>query len=212
MITISISGADEARKMLTDSARRVRAYTREATLKSLGLVEKSVAKRCFPAKNTNVQDAKKWRYLNQRKPYASNMGSSGQEGYVSIKEHTVKARSNALQRVMRRVGLGQKLERQGLYIDPASWKKGADGKFVGRKKSSYTSSTNRTLLYFRFKDFPGLLAWSQRKDRGFQFYRHSVRINLEAIRIITATPSLNENQEKIRKTYKDAVLRSIQNG
>lgn len=212
MIKIEISGAEEARKMLTDSARRIRAYTRQATLDSLGIVEKSVSKRCFPAKNVNVQDAKQWRYLNQRKPYSSNMGASGQEGYVAIRAHTVKARSNALQRVMRRVGLGKKLERQGLYLDPSAWIKGPDGKFVGRRKSSYTSSTNKTLQYFRFKDHPGLLAWSQRRDRGYQFYRHSVKITLDAIRIITALPSLNENQEKIRKAYKDAVLRSIQDG
>ncbi len=209
---ITISGASEVSAYFKRAQDNVKRYTRDATLRSLDLVEKSVAKRVRPARSENVQDARTYRTIRAQKPYKTSLDASGQSGEVSLRAHLTTARSAALINVFGKLGLSKKLERKGLYIDPSSWIKGPDGKFKGRKKMRYNGSTNKTLILYRFNRYPHLLDWSQRRDKGYQFMRHSVRVQLEALNILAATPALRENKNKISAEYDSAVARAFLGG
>lgn len=212
MISINITGAAQVHEYFEKSAQRTRLYTRDATIQSLKLVEASVASRLFPAREQNVQDGRQYRSVASRKPYQVRIESDGQSGEVGVKAHLTKVRSAALISVMRRLGLGKQIERKGLYIDPGSWTKGPNGKFTGRRKQRYTASTNKILILFRFSQHPDLLRWAQRRDKGYQFLRHSVRVKTDALKILTATPSLRENESKIKAAYTSAVTRAFLGG
>lgn len=209
-LNIRVTGAPQVAARFKRRADNTHAELRTATRDGVGLVRGSALDRVVPARSINIQDGRRYRRLSGRKPVRTLFEQDGLVGWVRVGQHQTVVRSAALQNVYARLGRSKDLLRtRGLYIDPDSWIKGPGGRFIGRKKSRYNSDTNKNLVLFRFKNHPALEDWANRRDRGFQIMKHSIRIRREAITQLTTRPSLRVNRATIDTLYNAAAVRGV---
>lgn len=207
-LSMKVQGVDRLIKRIDRIEKGVNRELKTATRENTELVKEAAKKRTIVAKTINVQDGRRYQRLSGRTPIRTRYEEDGLAGFVRVAGHTTRVRTGALPRVYQILGRGgDLLRKKGLYIDPDSWLKGPNGKFIGRSKQRYTDATNKNLTLFRFNRHPDLLAWANRPDKGQQILRHSVRIRREAITALTTTPALLSNAAQIRKRYAQAVDR-----
>lgn len=210
MIRLSVSGANSVIKRIDRAQSRVRKELKEATKVGTDLVAQSAKQRVLPARAVNVQDSRgRYRRLSGRTPVRVRYDRDGLAGYVRVQSYQGKARSTALQAVYGRIGRFKELTRTGLWLDPDAWIKGPDGKFQGRKKSKYNDTTSRFLRFHKFSENPGLEDWANRREKGSQSLRHTIRIRPDAIGKLTTAPSLRRNEKAIRELYASAAIRGV---
>lgn len=208
---LKIQGAKTVANHMQRRGAAVHDELKGATRDGVGLVRASALDRVVPARSINIQDGRRYRRLSGRKPVRALFESDGLTGYVRVGQHQTVVRSAAMENVYQnKIGRGGDLVRKkGLYIDPDSWIKGPGGRFVGRKKMRYNESTDKGLVLFRFKNHPDLEAWANRRDRGTQILRHSIRLRKEAIAILTTKPALRVNLKTIHSLYNAATISGV---
>jgi hypothetical protein len=209
-LTVRVTGADGVARRMKRRAVAVHGNLAAATKDGTGLVHASARDRVVPARSINVQDGRRYRRLSGRKPVRSRFENDGLTGWVHVGQHQTVVHSKALTNVYDKIGRGGDLIRKrGLFIDPDSWTKGPGGRFTGRRRMRYTDGTDKNLLLFRFSHHPDLEAWANRRDKGFQILRHSIRIRREAITLLTTAPALKVNYPTIQSRYRAAVVSGI---
>lgn len=206
-LNMTVTGAEQAAQGFRRKATGIHTGLVQATRQGVDLVRKSAQDRMVPARTINVQDGN-YRRLSGQKRVSARYEDGGMAGFVKVGGHTTKVRTRALQSVYGRIGRTQDLLRKkGLYIDPQSYIKGADGKFQGRRRNRYNQSTNVNLVLFRFSRHAELEDWANRADKGLQIMRHSVRIHRAALNILTTAPALRVNRPTIMTLYRAAVVK-----
>lgn len=209
-LNITTTGVETTVRRFQRRGVAVHTELKTATRDGVGLVRDSARDRVVPARSINVQDGRRYRRLAGRKPVRTQYEEGGLTGFVRVGQHQTVVHSKALQSVYDRLGRGRELLRKkGLYIDPDSWTKGPDGKFTGRRKMRYNETTDKNLVLMRFSRHPDLEDWANRKDKGTQILRHSIRIRREAITILTTTPALKRNLKTIQSLYRAAVVAGV---
>lgn len=209
-LNIRVVGADKVVNHFVARSKAVHSELRTATRDGVGLVKASALDRVVPARSINIQDGRQYRRLSGRKPVRTLFEADGLAGFVRVGQHQTVVRSKALQNVYARIGRSSDLYRtRGLFINPASWIKGPGGRFQGRKKQRYNAGTDTNLVLFRFKYHPALEDWANRRDRGYQIMRHSIRLRREAITLLTTAPALRVNRQTIQSLYRAATIAGL---
>lgn len=209
-LNIQVTGAGKVANHFAARAKAVHSELRTATRDGVGLVKASALDRVVPARSINIQDGRRYRRLSGRKPVRTLFEAGGLTGFVRVGQHQTVVRSKAMANVYARIGRSQDLLRpRGLFINPASYIKGAGGRFEGRKKQRYNASTDTNLVLFRWKYHPALEEWAHRRDRGYQIMRHSIRLRREAITLLTTAPALRVNRRTIQSLYQAATLSGL---
>lgn len=210
MIRMTVRGGAAAARKFSNAGGNIRRELVSATATGTELVAQSARERAVPAKAVNVQDGNaKFRRLSGRTPVRKRFEGNGTAGFVRVQSYQGAARSKAVQAVYGRLGRFKDLQRKGLWLNPSAWTKGPNGRFPGRRKSSYNDRTNSFLRFVRFSDNPQLEDWANRRDKGSQILRHSVRLRPEAIAQLTTGPSLRANEPAIKQLYRAAVVKGI---
>ena len=101
---------------------------------------------------------------------------------VALLPHRSNARSKAIFGIYTRQGRERELQRAGLWVSDTGKRNTAPG---------YTSRAG--LRNFEFAAQPKLLAWSQRADRGRQFFHHAIWLaDVEARKVLQMQPALRK--------------------
>ena len=161
-----------------------------AVARAVGVVEKELRARVFPARRVNKQDSAtgKAQVSGSRNPISKRVESRGTAwtGTISLVSHWTSARTKAVLAVMASIGKRDQLFRKGLIV------KNSQGKRI------------------LFASAPRLGRWAFRQDRGFQFERHVVYLKeKEALRRLQRAPAVNKSTDRIRQIWQIATQRGF---
>jgi len=205
-LKFKVQGVEQITRRIDRTQKAISRELKSATRDNTELVKDAAKAKTIVARSINVQDGSRYQRLSGRTPIRTRFENQGKTGFVRVAGHTTKVRTRSLQAVYRILGRGGDLVRKkGLYIDPDSWIKGADGRFRGRRRSNYTAATDKNLVLMRFSRHPDLQIWANRPDKGQQILRHSIRIRRDAITALTTKPALLNSATQIRRRYREAV-------
>ena len=207
MIKFRVVGAERTAASLTRKRNAVNSGLKSATILATDLVRQGAERRILMPRRLNAQDSSAPRNLSGRRPLYVRLDSDGMAGYVGVRTHWTPARTAGAFHVFSKLGKEGGLVRNGLWINPQNYVKGADGKFAGHNRGKYENRDG--LKFIRFSRHPNLLPWALKANKGRQLFRHAVRMTKDALEILVALPALLRNKSAIKDLYAKAVLRGI---
>lgn len=172
MISISIAGIERAQRRLLAQKRRAVDGVWSAVEESARVVKASADRRAIVARQTNIQDAPRMERLARRSPVRLRSVRSAMTVFVTLANFWTNAKSPAIRSLYAKHGLGSKLMRRYLWIDP---ERRAINRTALSTRGSKTASrqskrqraqhTSRIGLKRRLLQ-KGLLAWAMGRSRA----------------------------------------------
>ena len=179
---ISMRGVDAWVAAVQSAGDSAEAEVTVALEDAIEMMRKSVDFHVWPAKVKNIQDTNKPGSVGRRKPITTRV--FGNQAEIELRSYWARARSGTVQGVMKKIGRGEDLIRNSLWINP----RGA--------KSSGSDSARFKIL---FQKAPRLRNWAGQgqSPRTWQFHRHSLRLPVEALGPLAMYPALGKKGSAI---------------
>lgn len=190
MIAMTVVNLDEFKQAVRERGESALTAFRAATVKGAEQVAASVKSRIKIPPHVNVQDSPNYISLNQLPPVEVRTDPRSGTGYVQVDSYWAYARSRPVTNVYSRVGKGDELVRDGLWIQRSGRKSRGHKSRSGLRFLSLSSSS-------RFQE------WAESHD---VIRRDAVKIeDGRVLEALVLGPAVNESEPKLLRIYTNAV-------